>query len=162
MDTDLTAFQRSGDGRFDEVHSLRNTYKADVAVLVERNRQYCGIAYFNPGATYAFGLVNASCASSTQAAAHEVGHIQGARHNMKNDPATSPYAYGHGYQNCNRGSGNYHTVMSYQCHYPYYGRGLNYFSTPNKTWNGLRIGTAAYEDNVRLLNETAGRVVAFR
>ena len=39
---------------------------------------------------------------------------------------------------------------------------LNYWSNPNKLYNGVPMGTASTSDNTRVLNNTRGTVSAFR
>ena len=39
---------------------------------------------------------------------------------------------------------------------------LNYWSNPNKLYNGAPMGTTTRSDNTRVLNNTRGTVAAFR
>jgi hypothetical protein len=157
MSTDLYRFQRSGDGAADEIHRLRDQHKGDVAVLISAHRDYCGIAFLNASASYAFGVVSHGCATGYYSFAHEIGHLQGARHNPEVDPSSSPFAYGHGYYNT---SGRWRTIMSYEC--PVGCRRVNHWSNPNISYLGSATGTAARHHNARVLNETASRVANFR
>ena len=88
---------------------------------------------------------------------HEIGHLQSARHDPANDPTNSPYAYGHGYQ---YPSGGWRTIMAYAC-----SSGctrLNYWSNPNRTYNGVPMGTTTRSHNQRVLENTKATVAAFR
>jgi len=42
-------------------------------------------------------IVRDICLDGNLTLAHEIGHLQGARHNIEADPITTPFAYGHGY-----------------------------------------------------------------
>lgn len=157
MSTDLTRYRTNGDGFADEVHAQRDQSAADVAILLTDGFDFCGIAYIYPDASSAFGVVAASCATGYYSFAHEIGHIQGARHNPEVDSSTSPFAYGHGYQ---YPSGGWRTIMSYDC--PGSCDRINRWSNPNLTYNGVPTGTAAVSNNARVLNETAVRIANFR
>ena len=77
---------------------------ADVAVLVVTNNAYCGLASgIGSTAPTAFAEVYWDCATGYYSFGHEVGHLQSARHNPKNDPTNTPYAWGHGYQYVGKG-----------------------------------------------------------
>ena len=49
-------------------------------------------------ASSAFAIVDYDCATGYYSFGHELGHLQGARHDPNNDPTSTPFAYGHGYQ----------------------------------------------------------------
>src|SRR5690606_7016412 len=113
--TDLNRLQNPSDGFFDEVHGLRDTYGGDVVVLITRSYGgSCGQArtILATDASEAFAAASQSCATGYYTFGHEIGHLQGARHNPEMDPNTSPFAYGHGkyWQ-----AGSWRTVMSYDC-----------------------------------------------
>ncbi|NEL41851.1 MAG: peptidase, partial [Xanthomonas perforans] len=42
--TDLQRFRVTNDGYMDSIHTSRNTYTADVGVIVLDNSSYCGLA----------------------------------------------------------------------------------------------------------------------
>lgn len=157
MSTDLTRYRTIGDGYADEVHTQRDTYAADVAILLTDGFDYCGIAYLYPDQSAAFGVVAASCATGYYSFAHEIGHIQGARHNPEIDGSTSPFAYGHGYQ---YPAGGWRTIMAYDCASSC--TRINRWSNPYLTYGGTPTGTVAVSYNARVLNETAVRVANFR
>lgn len=161
FDTDLTRFRVTTDGYMDEIHSLRNTYGADVCVLILNNSQYCGLASrIEPvnDASTAFCAVHYDCATGYYSFGHEIGHLQGARHDRCVDASTTPYSYCHGYV---YSSANWRTVMAYATCCASCTR-IQYWSNPRITHNGVAMGTTQYEDNARVLDETAGTVAAFR
>ena len=158
MATDRDRFRINGDGQMDEVHALRDAHHADVAVLITGNGDYCGIAAaIGATADTAFAVVGQNCATGYYSFAHEIGHLQGARHNPEANSTSSPFAYGHGYY---YQPGNWRTIMSYAC--PSGCTRLNYWSNPNVAYGAVAMGTAATHNNARVLNETACTVANFR
>ncbi len=156
--TDLSRLAGTNDGYMDEVHGLRDQYGADVVVLVNDVNGYCGQAdAIGANAQSAFAMVDWDCATGYYSFGHEIGHLQGARHNPENDPSTTPYAFGHGYQDP---QSRWRTVMAYNC-----SSGctrINYWSNPNKTYNGDVMGTTSDNDNARVLNLTSPTIANFR
>ena len=160
FNTDLTRFRTVGDGFMDEIHTARNTNAADVVLLVINNASSCGLASsIGSTAATAFADAHWDCITGYYSFGHEIGHLQSARHDPKTDPTNSPYSYGHGYQYTKNPS--WRTIMAYNCA----GLGcprLNYWSNPNKTYNGKPMGTATKNDNARVLNTTRAIVAAYR
>jgi hypothetical protein len=157
--TDLSRYRGTSDGFMDTIHATRNTVTADVNMLVINNSSSCGLASsIGSTAATAFATAHWSCITGYYSFAHELGHLQSARHDPANDPTTTPYSYGHGYQYL--GSPKWRTIMAYDC------TGgcprLQYWSSPLKTFNGVPMGTAATNDNARVLNNTRATVAAFR
>ncbi len=152
----------TSDGYMDNVHGLRNQYDADVVVLlVNDGVEGCGIAKaIRATAPTAFAIVDYGCISNFSFA-HEVGHLQGARHDRFVDGSSSPYAYGHGYVDPND---QWRTIMAYGNACNNACQRINYWSNPYLThpWTGQALGTTAYEDNARVLNNTKGDVRQFR
>jgi len=158
FDTDLARYRGTSDGYMDSIHALRNSSAADVGVLLVTNTAYCGLASaIKATASTAFVEVYWDCATGYYSFAHEIGHLQAARHDPANDPTNSPYKYGHGYQYA---SGGWRTIMAYDCTSGC--TRLNYWSNPGKTYNGHAMGTTSRSDNHRVLNNTAATVAAFR
>ena len=157
----VSALQSTTDGVMDNVHTLRNTYAADLVMLVVNDTEACGqAAAIKATATSAFAVADQSCITGYYSFGHELGHLQGARHDRFVDGSTSPYAYGHGFIPSTK---NWRTIMAY-------GNGcsnctrIQWWSNPLKTYpsTGQVMGTTAYEDNARVLNGTAATVAAFR
>jgi hypothetical protein len=155
--TDLSRYRGTTDGYMDSIHTTRNSVAADVGVLLINNSSSCGLASsIGSTASTAFATAHWDCATGYYSFAHEIGHLQSARHDPATDPTTTPYAYGHGYRNGN----SWRTIMAYNCT-----AGcprLNYWSNPNKLYNGVPMGTTSTSDNTRVLNNTRGTVSAFR
>jgi len=158
FDTDLTRYRGTSDGYMDSIHGLRNSSAADVGVLLVTNTAYCGLASaIKATATTAFAEVYWDCATGYYSFAHEIGHLQAARHDPTNDPTNTPYKYGHGYQ---YSAGGWRTIMAYDCTSGC--TRLNYWSNPGITYGGHAMGTTTRSDNHRVLNNTAATVPAFR
>ncbi|MCP5045949.1 MAG: hypothetical protein GY940_02185 [bacterium] len=171
--TDKSRLQGTSDGYMDTVHSLRDTYGADVVVLItEGGGGYCGVASLmwsvsNSFKTSAFCVVKRSCATGYYSFAHEIGHLMGARHDRYVDNTdNSPYAYNHGFVNV---ADNWRTIMGYNTECSDNATSctrLNYWSNPNKTYGGDPMGVAdgdpAAADNRKTLNNTAYTVANFR
>jgi peptidyl-Asp metalloendopeptidase len=159
FDAAVTHLITPGDGQLDEVQKLRDQMGADIVALLIDNDQYCGLAadILATEAT-AFTAVNYSCAVDNVSFSHELGHLLGARHNPEADPSTSPFAYGHGYQ---EPVGPWRTVMAYACAAMVCPR-LEHWSNPSVSIGGRPTGTATTHDNARVLNETAGTIATFR
>lgn len=157
--TDLARYRGTSDGYMDSIHTTRNSVAADVGLLIINNTAYCGLASgIGSSASTAFAAVYWDCATGYYSFAHEIGHLQSARHDPATDSSNSPYAYGHGYQY--NGSPKWRTIMAYAC-----SGGctrLNYWSNPNRTYNGQPMGTTTRSDNTRVLNTTRTTVAGFR
>ncbi|MBN8741655.1 MAG: hypothetical protein BGP24_17415 [Lysobacterales bacterium 69-70] len=159
FDTDLARYRGTADGYMDAIHTQRNSVTADVAVLIVNNTAYCGLASaIGASASTAFAEVYWDCATGYYSFAHEIGHLQSARHDPANDPTNTPYAYGHGFQST---AGGWRTIMAYACSSVTCTR-INYWSNPNKTYGGRAMGTTNRNDNARVLNNTRATVGAFR
>ena len=159
--TDLTRFRNTSDGYMDSIHTSRNNTAADVGVLLINNTSYCGLASgIGSTASTAFAAVYWDCATGYYSFAHEIGHLQSARHDIASDPSTSPYAYGHGYRYEPSSGSRWRTIMAYDC-----SAGcprLNYWSNPNINYNGIPMGNASTADNQRVLVNTKATIAAFR
>jgi len=157
ISTDLARFKNKGDSYMDEVHSYRDCYVADIAILITGEGQYCGKASdIMADESTAFALVAQNCATGYYSFGHEIGHLQGAEHNPE-APNGSYFAYGHGYY---YESDYWRTIMSYNC-----SAGctrLPFWSNPNVTNNEIPMGSLFTHHNARVLNETAYTVANFR
>lgn len=157
--TDLSRYRGTSDGFMDSIHTTRNSVAADVGVLVINNSSSCGLASgIGSSASTAFVDAHWDCITGYYSFAHEIGHLLSARHDPATDPTNSPFAYGHGYQFT--GSPSWRTIMAYNC--PAGCPRLDYWSNPNKLFNGVPMGTTSRSDNARVLNSTRTTVAAFR
>lgn len=142
------------DGKLDFIHSKRDEHGADIVSLWIDNREYCGLGYQMTSESsfdkYAFNVVNYSCAVSTYAFAHEVGHNLGAAHDRDNTQGSALYPWSYGYRQENSNP-RFYTVMSYPCS----GCSLiNFWSNPEINYRGWPTGEASVSDNRTTLNKT--------
>lgn len=145
------------DGYMDEVHALRDKYKADVVALVVDDPNGCGLsAGVAPAARRAFTVVHHECAALSYSLAHEIGHLIGARHDIGLDDSTMPFPYGHGYVHGTQ----WRTIMSYEESCDSCPR-LPIWSTPALKIRNVPAGDAM-SDNARVIAQGAARVAAFR
>jgi Metallo-peptidase family M12 len=150
-------FADKGDGYMDEIHGLRNKYRADVAVLIVVDPQGCGLATrVYADAEEAFAVVHHECAATTYSVAHEIGHIIGARHDLNLDKIMTPFPFGHGFVNGTK----WRDIMSYKESCGGCPR-LPVWSGPKVLVRGEPAGTTEL-DNERVIAEQAARVAAFR
>ena len=155
--TDRSRYASPDDRVMDEVHAQRNSYLADVGVLLTEGNDGCGNGAINASASSAFVAVTADCATGNYSFGHELGHLFGARHNVEEDSSTTPYAYGHGYLSPNR---NWRTTMAYNC-----SNGcprINYWANPNQTRDGVAMGSSTRAHDARVLGERAPVLAQFR
>jgi Metallo-peptidase family M12 len=137
-------FADKGDGYMDEVHGLRDMYRADVALLVVDDAKGCGLATrVHADPDDAFAVVHHACATTNYTIAHEVGHLIGARHELS-------YVNGTKWRDMmglKESCGGCPRVPVW--------------SSPTVLVNGEPAGTAEF-DNARVIAEQAARVAAFR
>ncbi|MGB1250194.1 MAG: zinc-dependent metalloprotease family protein [Candidatus Promineifilaceae bacterium] len=147
---DLNRWEGKSDGFMDNAHALRNTYHADLMMLLtEDGGGYCGVANrpftFSVGfENQAFGVTARSCAVGNLSFAHEAGHNMGLRHDWYVDSNTSTLGTAaHGFSNP---ADSWRTVMAYNSHCQAVGGSctrIAYFSNPNIFMGGDRMGVAA-------------------
>ena len=159
MSTDLSRFRGTSDGYMDTIHATRDANAADVGVLVDNDASACGLASgIGSTAATAFAVAYWDCITGYYSFAHEIGHLQSARHDPATDSSTNPYPYGHGYRAPNSA---WRTVMAYNCT----GAGcprINYWSNPSVTYGGQAMGTYDKSHNQRVLVGTKATVAGFR
>lgn len=158
FNTDLTRYRSTSDGYMGYIHTERNQHGADVAVLLINNSSSCGLASgIGSSVSTAFAVAHWGCATGYYSFAHEIGHLQSARHDPATDSTNTPYAYGHGYR-----YSWWRTIMAYDCPAGGCYTRLNYWSNPNVLYNGVPMGTVTTHDNARVLNNTRGTVAGFK
>ena len=144
---DLERLLRTDDGFLDEVHPLRDVHEADIVVVVSDRPGTTINASVMAEASTAFVIVYwEALGAPSYALAHEVGHLQGARHAADEDPLLEPFPYGHGFHD-----DALRTIMAG-------GPGLQrvpLFSSPTATFREVVLGDSARHDNARVLRETA-------
>jgi Metallo-peptidase family M12 len=164
--TDLTAATEPADGVWDDLHTVRTQYCADmVAVLIggTQGQTICGLAWLGGNATnmpqysgqmFSVTSVNQDICSYLTFT-HELGHNLGSDHDAANSGGAPAYTYSYGY----RFTGNstqYRTVMAYQP-----GTRIPYFSNPRLTYEGAALGVAGQADNAQSISLTAPVVSTF-
>jgi hypothetical protein len=165
MQTDLNRVRDNGDGFMDNVHTLRNTYGADLVCLVtDSSSGEAGLAgvMLTPSTSFApnaFSVVLRSDLVGYYTFAHELGHNMGCSHDRANSTFGGAYSYAYGHA-LSVGGFSYGTVMSYE------GVGIPHFSNPEVLYRGVPTGIAEGSpnsaDNARVLNNTAPIASAFR
>lgn len=163
FDRIIRDFAKPGDGKMDEIHGLRDQYGGDVAVLIVNNDEACGQArVIGSDAAGAYAIVQwKNCATGYYSFIHEIGHLAGARHNIPNDPSVKPFAHGHGFRHSAANNG-WRTIMGYRCNNNTCNERIPYWSSPDNTYAGIALGTAANEDNTRVWRERAAVLAGFK
>lgn len=160
--TDLNRVINPSDGHMDNVPRARNGYGADMVGLILENQQYCGLASsILANSENAYMTTSRVCATGYYSFGHELGHLQGARHDVYVDSSSTPFSYGHGYVSV---PGRWRTVMGYNNKCADAGVNctrLQYFSNPNKSISGRALGNSTAR-NYTVLNVTAARTANFR
>jgi len=167
LGTTLDRLRDQTDGYMDNVHALRDTYLADIVVLIVNSGNSCGVGYLMTSVSdwfeaAAFSVVKRDCATGYYTFAHEMGHNMGAHHDRANAGRPGAFSYSYGYQAPNKA---FRTIMAYNCPSPGCSR-INNWSNPDVYYNGQRTGvlyTASNSaDNRRTLNNTRVTVANFR
>ncbi|MEI6261899.1 MAG: M12 family metallo-peptidase [Deltaproteobacteria bacterium] len=171
--TDLDRLQKIGDGYLDSVHTLRNTYGADLVVLFEKieNEDIAGLGFQlkSPSGepAYGFSLTGIQYAGD-YTNIHEIGHNMGADHHKQQNDSPGPglFPYSAGWRWISTDNKAYCSVMTYG-EGKYFADGVThtevgYFSNPSVTYIGTATGDAVNGDNARTIRETKNVVAAYR
>lgn len=169
MNESLTRLRATSDGFMDTVHTLRDSYAADLVSLISEDSNYCGLGYRMSSnstsfASWAFNVVYSACLPN-QTLAHELGHNQGNTHNRESTSSTPYYPYAFGYRRCVMDGNGFLTVMSYSCSGA---ARVAHFSNPDVTYNGFVTGIdhdvdpGNSADTVRSMANMAPTIANFR
>ena len=161
---ELNAFQAD-----DYIYSLREKYHADIAVLIVANADYCGLSYYSnylADDTTAYSAVNVFCMQTNFALNHQIGHLYGCWHatDASNLNDGSLYSYGHGFQWEYNDYASFTTIMGVEDDYFCGGADqepcnvIPYFSNPNVSYSGVKLGDEGINDNARVLNTNAAHI----
>ncbi len=167
----LNSYVAKNDGKMDEIHQIRDMIKADIGVLLvsEQYTSYGKAASILADESKAFAIVRVDKAVSAFTFSHEIGHLQGARHDLFFDTNGVPFRYGHGYEDYI--DGRWRSIMSgAPCQRkvgdpkPPVGpcRRINYWSNPEVIYLRMPMGEASYNDNAHVLNQTRQYISTFR
>lgn len=160
----LSQFQNPTDGIIDDIHDYRGLYGGDIAVLFTTIAPDCGQAYEfavatdGGGASEAFCVVNYNCAAAagSWSFAHEIGHLQGARHQkgtkISEDNCDIPFSNGHGYILSVSGQ-QYRTIMAVEI-----GQRILHWSNPNINYQGIPTGNTTTSNVASVIQQTAQAV----
>ena len=151
-DTALSDLTVKNDGKLDDAHTLRNTYHADLVMLLVNDDgdgptgSCSGLAWVQTnvvpaGENNGFGVMGA-CSFGSGVFAHELGHTMGGNHDWFVSTGTSPYPYAHGYVDT---TNRFRTIMSYsnRCNALSIScPEITYFSNPAVSYQGAPVGVA--------------------
>lgn len=160
--SDLEYFTLKNDGYMNNVHYIRESYAADVCVLLTASTEYCGLGWLYANNDYAFCAVQAKTSCFNQYSfVHEIGHIVGCNHDAYVKPNVSP-TYSHGYIYLD-GKNSWRTIMAYSnlcqdnnCSCPR----ILQWSNPNIMYHGIATGDEL-SNNARVWNERISTVSNF-
>lgn len=163
--TDLSRLRSTTDGWIDEVHTLRNDFRADMVAMVSDSSGACGIGYLMTGLSAgfqssAFTVTEYTCAVGNLSFAHELGHNMGCAHDRDN-AGGGLFAYSFGHRWVSTNGRQYRSVMAYSP-----GTRVPRFSNPDILYigapTGVPAGEAAAAHNAQTINLSAGTIAAFR
>jgi hypothetical protein len=145
-----------GDGRMEEAQTLRDTYGADMVVIVGSSDAANGVCGWGwvpqtfDSNSQSYGAYSAECLPSGRLWAHEIGHTMGCHHDRINDLQSDSrfIAYGHCWEDAAKTDCTcYKSTLVYECDTPRYGctsckGGKLYYANPNVRESGSPTGTA--------------------
>ncbi|MDA0322750.1 MAG: M12 family metallo-peptidase [Verrucomicrobia bacterium] len=167
---DLDRLRATSDGYMDELHTLRDTYGADIVSLFFDMPATCGRAFRMTTLAawfeeYAFSVVHWDCASANLSFAHETGHLLGSHHAVGDGGLARGgdilYTYSYGWRFNGDGGPEYRTIMAYAP-----GVRIPYFSNPNVNYDGVATGVSVGDPNeahnAQSLNNATPTAAAWR
>lgn len=156
-DSYIDALEHSQDPAFVQLRATRANSHAALVVLLVNDSAYCGEAADIPATRdTAYAAVAYSCAADNYSLAHELGHLQGARHNIEEDNSATQFngetfPWVHGYMDCTK---KVRTIMAYDDCQQGSSRMPQWSRPPD--W-----GNGATADDARILEETAAYIASF-
>ena len=181
--TDRDRLRNPSDGFMDNVHTLRNTFAADLVGLIVENLENCGRAFImstvsNAQEAFGFCVMTRSCSADNLTFPHELGHNMGARHDCAADNTiNSPFVFNHGFGVANPADGSglsWRTVMATAAtacggvgpcnRVPFWSNpNINFSPTNAAATNPMGNNAGVCQaDNAQTLNNTAATVANFR
>lgn len=170
---DLLAFASDIDGYMDDIHKWRDSYHADLAILITGDEEAGGRSFQfqkrHEGKTSfgrrAFAVVALNAMTGSRyTLAHELGHLMGAQHDYGNTSGIEGYeqfSHGHLQPIAKPPCTPWKTIMGEQG-YCYACQTRPIWSNPALSLCGVPTGEPEYEDNARTLNLTAETISRLR
>ncbi|MBN1416827.1 MAG: T9SS type A sorting domain-containing protein [Bacteroidales bacterium] len=169
---DLYNLRNHNDGYMDNVHSLRNTYAADLVILLENINFVNGLGWLLDTITgdpeYAFSLTNVRRPNWKYTTIHEIGHNLGCHHHKEQNTEPGPglFSYSAGWRWFGVDKIGYCSVMTYENREyfadDYYHNRVPHFSNPSIKYQGTATGDINDGDNARTIRETKSVVSRYR
>ncbi|RMG72324.1 MAG: T9SS C-terminal target domain-containing protein [Bacteroidetes bacterium] len=161
---DLIRFWDPNDGFMDEIHDLRGRYDADLCILLADSVVGSSGAIGGQAMEILAGDKDEAFAimwykNQISTFPHELGHLQGCRHDFGNDNSITPFSYGHGKVDVTNA---WRTVMAYAtgCSSGSACPRIKFFSNSAMTFNGAPLGDGLSSNNL-VLDGTIEEVIAF-
>ena len=158
--TALAQLRSSTDGVWDEVHSLRALYDADVVVgIFEDIDGGCGRGYVGPGVNASYNVNDYGCIAGNLTYAHEIGHNYGALHDVFVDPSPGS-DHGYAYP-----PGGWRTIMAYNNACSAAGTSctrLQFWSNPDRNHLGNPTGVPGESDVESTLDNNYATMAAIQ
>lgn len=154
---DLDKLRLATDGNWDGIHSVRESYGADLVSVLSGGVDTGAVAnFYNGSSNWVFSLLRLNRIATTVEWAHEIGHNLGADHDDNNAVGLGAASYSRGFRWENPPGQIWRSVMSY-------GPGLitNKFSGPDIYHMGAATGDSQH-DNARTLRNIGPSVALFR
>lgn len=169
---DLELLAGNGDGYMDEVHLWRNTYCADVVVLLEEINFAGGIAFLlsstNGEPDIAFSITRVQQPVNQCSTIHEIGHNLGCHHHKLQNfqPGPGLFSYSAGWRWDGLANIKYCSIMTYESG-SYFPDGIDavrvpYFSNPGVNFQSVPTGEPVEGDNAKTIREIKGVTSNYR
>lgn len=160
----LSDLRGTSDGKMDDVHDKRETYKADIVAMIIADSQYCGIANVGPNKSLMFSVTAYNCATGYYSFGHEIGHNQGCLHDRGTQNKCDQNGYQYGWRNP---EGRFRTVLSYSCRAGQCDNNSGNSCTRRKRFSSATLKLDgyptgdAYSDNARKINDVKFQVANY-